>query len=136
LTGGNGRDVLTGGAGNDIIDGKSGKDIITTGTGNDTIIFDTALGKNNVDKVTDFSDTNDVIALSRFTFADAGPIGVLSADAFFTGSAAHDATDRIIYNSVSGALSYDPGGTASGSSTQFATLSPGLHLTNLNFKIV
>jgi Ca2+-binding RTX toxin-like protein len=59
--------------------------------------------------------------------------GFLSADAFFIGAAAHDASDRMLYNSATGALSYDADGSGSGAATQFATVSCGLALSNRNF---
>jgi len=60
----------------------------------------------------------------------------MSSSAFYVGAAAHDSTDRIIYNSDTGALSYDPDGTGSAAAVQFAELSTKLALTNLDFLIV
>ena len=68
-------------------------------------------------------------------FSGIGGPGTLVADAFFSGAAAHDLTDRIIYNSATGALSYDPDGTGAGPVTQFAALSLGLALTNGHFAV-
>ena len=44
------------------------------------------------------------------------------ADAFFIGAAAHDASDRILYNAGSGAVPFDPDGTVAQAATQFATI--------------
>ena len=56
--------------------------------------------------------------------------GQLASDAFYSGSAAHDSTDRIIYNPRTGALSYDADGTGSAAPVQFAT---GLTVTAGDF---
>ena len=79
---------------------------------------------------------DDTILLKQSIFTAAGAPGALTSDAFFIGSAAHDADDRIIYNSSNGALNYDPDGTGGAAATRFATLSTGLALTNADFKIV
>ena len=63
-------------------------------------------------------------------------LGRLTADAFHIGAAAADAEDRIIYNSATGALSYDANGTGAGGSIQFAKLTAGLALTNADFVVV
>ena len=60
----------------------------------------------------------------------------MSSSAFYVGAAAHDSTDRIIYDSNTGALSYDPDGTGSAAAVQFAELEPGLALTYRDFQIV
>jgi Ca2+-binding RTX toxin-like protein len=69
-------------------------------------------------------------------FPAAGPVGTLAAGAFLVGSVALDTADRIIYNSATGAVSYDKDGNAAAAQTQFATLSTGLALTNNNLHIV
>ena len=60
----------------------------------------------------------------------------MDAGEFFIGSAAHDADDRIIYNSANGALIYDSNGNVANGATQFATLSAGLGLTNADFFVI
>lgn len=60
----------------------------------------------------------------------------MAADAFFIGKAAHDASDRIIYNSDTGALLYDPDGTGAQAAAQFASVSPGLALSAGDFTII
>jgi len=52
------------------------------------------------------------------------------------GAAAQDANDRIIYNNATGALLYDSDGVGGIAAIQFATLSTGLALTNLDFFVV
>jgi serralysin len=100
-------------------------------------LFSTPLNAaTNADHITDFSSIDDKMLLSHSIFSNAGPVGTLSASAFTIGSSAADASDRIIYNSTTGALSYDPDGTGAAAATQFATLSPGLALTNAHFTVV
>ena len=71
-------------------------------------------------------------------FATVGADGNLSADAFWSSTAgtAHDTSDRIIYDTDSGALFYDFNGTGKGGAVQFAQLQAGLSLTAADFFIV
>ena len=52
------------------------------------------------------------------------------------GTAAGDADDRIIYNSATGALSYDSNGNAVGGVTQIAQLDAGTVLTVSDFAVI
>jgi Ca2+-binding RTX toxin-like protein len=138
LSGNAGNDTLTGGAGDDRLFGGLGNDTLTGGLGADSFVFNsTPNATSNLDLITDFNVADDTIELARSIFTALGSAtGTLSADAFVIGSAAADATDRIIYNSATGALLYDTNGNAVGGSTQIATLSTGLALTNNDFKVV
>jgi Ca2+-binding RTX toxin-like protein len=137
LNGEGGRDALNGGAGNDTLNGSFGSDKLTGGAGLDSFLFNTPLNAATyVDRVFDFSSVDDKILLGSAIFTAAGPPGTLAAGAFVIGSAAADAGDRIVYNSATGALSYDPDGTGATAQTQFATLATGLGLTNANFQVV
>ena len=62
--------------------------------------------------------------------------GTLAADAFRIGAAAADATDRIIYNSATGALLFDADGSGAGAAVQFATLDTGLAMTASEFFVI
>lgn len=135
LAGGAGNDVLDGGAGNDFLRGEAGADTIITGLGFDTVLFNTALGGGNVDTVSDFAPASDLIQLENAVFTALAP-GALPADAFQTGVSASDSADRIVYNSATGALSYDPDGFGGVAQTQFATLSPGLAMNAADFFVV
>ncbi len=66
----------------------------------------------------------------------AGAKGGLKADAFWTGSAAHDANDRIIYNDDTGYLYYDRDGTGGAQQQAIAKLSKHLEITHKDFFIV
>ncbi|MFI0845463.1 calcium-binding protein [Mesorhizobium sp. IMUNJ 23232] len=134
LFGQGGNDSLFGGDGNDFLSGGTGNDSISTGAGFDTVRFDTPLGAGNIDNVTDFLPATDTIQLENAIFT-ALAVGVLPAAAFRIGAFALDATDRIIYNSVNGALSYDPDGVFGVAQTQFATLPTGLAMTNVDFVV-
>ena len=91
----------------------------------------------NVDTIVGFSVVDDKIALDHAVCASLTALGPLSADAFYIGAAAHDATDRIFYNSGTGTLSYDSDGNGAAAAVQFATLSTGLTtLANTNFVVV
>lgn len=136
LYGSTGDDTLLGGSGNDYLYGGSGRDVLTGGANRDSFVFDTSLGASNIDRITDFSVADDTIRLDNAVFTAFGWNGTMPSRAFYVGAAAHDSTDRIIYNSTTGALSYDRDGTGSAAAIQFAELSPGLALTYQDFQIV
>ncbi|MEI5682737.1 MULTISPECIES: calcium-binding protein [unclassified Mesorhizobium] len=135
LRGGAGNDTLNGGTGNDKLFGGVGTDMLTGGVGSDTFVFDTPLGSTNIDKITDYNVAQDTIQLENSVFTGLAN-GWLSAGAFHTGSAAHDSTDRIIYNKTTGDLYFDKDGLGGAAATKFATLSPGLAMTAGEFLIV
>ena len=62
--------------------------------------------------------------------------GSADSDAFFKGSAAHDASDRIIYNSATGVLLFDADGSGAGAAVRFATLAKGLAMTSADFLVI
>jgi len=136
LRGGGGRDELIGGEGDDVLSGGAGADILNGGRGRDTFVFDSKLGKGNVDKIVDFNVKDDTIHLDSAIFGQAGGPGKLDADAFRIGKKALDASDRIIYDQKSGTLSYDADGSGKGAAVQFATLDKNLKMTHLDFLIV
>jgi Ca2+-binding RTX toxin-like protein len=142
LFGGNGNDTLTGGAGNDRLSGGNGNDTLTGGAGVDRFIFDTiANAATNMDTIADFLSGTDKLVFDAAAFAGLTG-GNLSTDAFWSGagvSTAHDATDRFIYNSTSGALYYDADGNAAGSAAvQIALIGTGTHpvLSYSDFEIM
>jgi Ca2+-binding RTX toxin-like protein len=136
LYGSTGDDTLLGGNGSDYLYGGLGRDVLTGGANRDNFTFDTSLGASNIDRITDFSVADDTIRLENAVFTKFGSTGTMSSSAFYVGAAAHDSTDRIVYNSNTGALSYDPDGTGSATAVQFAELSPRLALTYQDFQIV
>jgi len=127
LIGGGGSDKLYGGAGNDRLIGGAGNDVLKGGAGADAFVFDTVPGASNMDKIADFSAAeHDMIELSQVVFTGFTHLGALTADEFYAAAGAttaHAATDRVIYNTTTGALSYDADGTGSGAAVQIAQLS-------------
>ena len=137
LSGLAGNDILLGNDGNDVLKGGAGADTLTGGNGSDRFVFDTALGAStNTDRITDFTVAQkDKIVLDTSIFTKLAA-GVLAADSFVIGARAADASDRVIYNKDTGALSYDADGNGSGAAVQFATLSKGLALSAASFDVV
>ncbi|MER8479310.1 calcium-binding protein [Mesorhizobium sp. M1163] len=127
--------TVQGNAGANIINGGSGADILTGNGGNDAFVFNSALGAGNIDRITDFNKLQDKIQLDDAVFAGL-KLGGLSSDAFFAGTSAHDGSDHIIYNSSTGALSFDSDGIGGAAQIQFATLSPGLSLAAGSFLVI
>jgi Ca2+-binding RTX toxin-like protein len=133
LLGGDGSDTVSGGAGNDFLSGNAGADWVEGGTGNDEVrggsgqdsIAFHEFGAANADILSDFDAGWDNIQLDASAFTQIGAAGRMSAgDArFFSGAAAHDADDRIIYNSATGQLFYDADGNGAGAAQLIATIS-------------
>ena len=117
-----------------MLNGRLANDGITTGAGADRVRFDTALGAGNIDTITDFSPLLDTMLLDDAVFTGL-PLGLLAATAFKSGGPV-DADDRIIYNPVSGALSFDPDGSGATLQTQFATLGNLAVISNTDFLVV
>lgn len=128
ITGGAGADTILGGAGNDTLAGGTGADRLTGGSGYDVFRFD-GLPDAGVDLITDFAAGVDKIHLSRAAFAGlagaaAGPLGL---GLFWSGAgvtAAHDADDRLVYDTTTGTLYYDPDGLGGAAAIALATFGP------------
>ncbi len=133
-----GADIIDGGRGSDLLDGGLGADTLTGGTGEDSFRFSTELGSGNVDRITDFKVADDTILLDNLIFEALGGDGALALGAFYKSAAgvAHDADDRIIYDTDSGALSYDEDGGGSIAAIQFAQLGKNLQLSASDFIII
>lgn len=134
LYGGSGNDYLTAGTGNDWLYGGVGKDTLVGGSGQDGFVFDTKPSSTNLDKIVDFSTRDDTIWLDNAAFTKL-KLGGLSADAFYVGAKAHDASDRIIYDKRTGVLSYDPDGTGSATQVKFALIGANKALTHYDFYV-
>jgi Ca2+-binding RTX toxin-like protein len=126
ITGNSGNNSLDGGAGNDSLFGGLGNDTLTGGLGLDRFYFNTALGSTNIDTLTDFSSTQgDIISMSKAIFTGFGAATSVSADQVINGTAFENSTQRIRYDSTTGALFYDADGNGSELSQQFATITSG-----------
>lgn len=127
LCGGEGDDIIKGNAGNDLLKGSAGKDKLTGGSGSDVFVFDVKPATNNVDTITDFTTKVDKIALSDAIFAelDASVSSSLDITQFYAATGAtkgHDADDRIVYDTKSGALYYDEDGSGSTAAVKIAII--------------
>jgi Ca2+-binding RTX toxin-like protein len=118
ITGLAGDDTITGGADNDTISGGAGNDTLTGGSGNDYFLFDIAANAtSNLDTITDFVSSADKLQFSKKVFAGLGKAAGSLTDAQFAYSTESlTTTDRIIYNTSTGALYYDADGSGTGSS--------------------
>ena len=135
LTGNANGNEVRGNNGNSILNGGDGNDYLTGLGGEDQYLFNTALNAaTNVDQITDFNVMDDTIRLDQGVFTTLA-YGALAASQFVIGTAAQDATDRIIYNSNTGALFYDNDGVGGNAQVQFAELAQGLALTNFDFLV-
>ncbi|MFV1465832.1 MULTISPECIES: M10 family metallopeptidase C-terminal domain-containing protein [unclassified Phaeobacter] len=133
-----GEDVLRGGRGNDMLDGGLMADTLFGGQGDDYFRFSTELGADNIDEIRDFDVASDTILLDSAIFTEVGAEGVLDFGAFHSSASgtALDAADRIVYNTSSGALTYDADGRGGDDAIQFAQLQSGLQLTADDFVII
>lgn len=130
LSGGGGNDVLNGGAGNDQLSGGDGNDILTGGAGSDQLSggagadrFRYTAVSEGGDRINDFVRGTDRIQFISSAFG--GLTSSLLASGRFianrTGTASGSQA-QFIFNTQTGALSYDSNGTGSGAAVTIATL--------------
>ncbi len=146
LLGGNGNDTLSGGQGRDRLNGGSGNDELTGGGSIDLFIFNTNQEFDSedlgTDVITDFNSGQDriLLDLNTFTALDSSPGIGLSEDDFEIVSNEGDAAiseAEIVYNSVSGALYYNPNGSGDGfgSGGEFVNLGGSTDLVANDFQV-
>jgi Ca2+-binding RTX toxin-like protein len=138
-----GNDTLVGNAGNDKLYGGAGKDVLNGGAGQDVFVFDSKPNKKtNLDKVAEFSVTDDSIWLENKVFAKLGKKGSEAAPAqlkksfFVLGDKAKDKDDYIIYSKKTGRLYFDVDGSGSKAAVEIATLSKKLAMTYKDFFVI
>ena len=103
----------------------------------DSFIFDDRLSKRApLTRIEDFDVKADTLTLSKSIFRKITKKGDLSKSAFYTGSQAHDANDRIVYNKKTGILSYDVDGSGAKQAIEFAQVKKGMGLTYKDFFII
>lgn len=130
----------TGNAKANVLTGNAGSNVLTGAAGRDTFVFDTKLGKTNVDKM-DFNVKDDQIFLDNAIFKKlgAGTMAkphLLKKDMFVLGASAKDKNDYVGYNSKTGKFWYDSNGNKAGGHVDFATADKGLHVSNHDFFVV
>jgi serralysin len=137
LSGATGHDTLLGGDGNDTLVGGGWSDVVTGGPGADSFVYAEA-GTPQVDQVTDFVSGTDELLLENAYFTALGANSAWAAgDGRFyaaAGAAAgHDADDRVVYNTTTGALYYDADGSGGGSALIIANFqgAPGIVATDI-----
>jgi|GEM_PF-2319344 len=134
LTGNVGKNVLNGKGGNDTLSGGAGQDSLTGGHGADRFVFDSAPNAaDNVDRVLDFVTGTDKLCLDADLFRALG-MGSITGEAlttaqFHAGKAAHDSSDRMIYDKTTGKLYYDADGTGHATMKLVAILGTTSHPT-------
>lgn len=137
LNGSVGADRLYGGNGNDLLYGGSGNDMLTGGAGLDRFTFTTTLNATtNVDRVMDFVSADDRFELDNAVFTTIGPAGALATSAFHVGTAAADASDRVIYDATAGRLYFDADGTGASAAVLFATVDANTSINLSDFYVI
>jgi len=149
ISGTTGNDLIRGFGGNDTIFANSGNDRIESGAGNDTISGGSGqdtyvwheFGAANADTVLNFDTAWDKIELDGTKFTQMGNPGrFVAGDArFFAAAGAnsgHDADDRIVYNTTTGQLWYDPDGNGAQAAQLIATLPAGAVLAATDITVV
>jgi hypothetical protein len=116
-----GNDRLYAHHGDNTLNGGMGNDTLAGGWGDDTFIFDAPLDPvSNVDKIVGF-DESDVIHLSSAIFIGLTP-GLLTEDRFSSSGYAKDADDRIVLDTNSGNVFYDPDGSGAAIQQHFVRI--------------
>jgi Ca2+-binding RTX toxin-like protein len=128
LTGNAAAQNLTARAGADTLAGAGGLDTLWGGAGADTFVF-RETGTANADSIADWTSATDEIALDNSALTALGADGdFVAGDARFWASStgvAHDANDRVIYNTSTRGLYYDADGSGSGAAQLIATVQAG-----------
>ncbi|MEO7221179.1 MAG: autotransporter-associated beta strand repeat-containing protein [Devosia sp.] len=137
LLGDRGNDTLKGGGGNDVLVGGRDKDVLEGGGGKDQFVFNTKIGTDSVDTVKDFHHGEDKLLLGALQFAAIG--SKLDANEFYAkagATKAHDASDRIIYNTSNGRMYYDDDGKGGHAAVLVAKLAGHPSLSVADFTVI
>jgi len=132
LYGGDGGDTMDGGKGNDFLDGGTGINYLTGGGGKDTFAFSAPLMGGNYAQIEDFTPGKDTIQLAKSVFEGIGSKGTLKAGSFFLDSEYAGQAKAVIYDEVTGNLSYAKNG---GDAVVFGRIANGADLDHKDFLI-
>jgi Ca2+-binding RTX toxin-like protein len=139
MTGNAAANDLMGRGGNDTLQGGAGNDTLTGGAGSDSFVFAEAPGAANADQINGFVSA-DQLLLDNAAFTAIGATGnFASGDARFWSSSAgtaHDANDRVVYNTSTGNLYYDADGSGTGAAQLIATLAGNPSITATDITVV
>jgi hypothetical protein len=138
VNGGDGNDMLDGGSGKDSLYGGLGKDKLIGGVAADKFVFSVKAGAANADKIFDFGDGSDRIVLDHESFKGL-KTGALSDAKFYAApgaTAAHDKSDRVVYDETTGRLYFDDDGPGGHVALLVATLASHASLSADDFIIV
>jgi serralysin len=133
LDGGTEADALYGGAGHDTLKGGGGDDTLTGGAGRDAFLF-VNTAQMGVPLIADFVAGEDRLVLLASVFSALG----LQVDTseLVIGPAATDSDDRLIYDPVTGVLSYDADGSMPELAVTIAKLGAGIALESADFLLI
>lgn len=135
-TGNKSDNTLTGNESSNTLNGKEGSDILTGGGEADIFKFDTKLSATtNIDTISDFISGTDDIHLSKKIFSKYKAGDVPSIDFVSgAGATAHHSNEHFLYDTTTGALSYDVDGIGDKLAVQFAKLTgaPALVASDLH----
>ncbi|MGC9502693.1 peroxidase family protein [Baaleninema sp.] len=139
LMGGKAFDRLSGGEGNDRLNGDGDSDTLIGGAGSDTFEFGrdgVRFSELGIDEITDFVSGEDAIALSAESFVLPYSDGTISVETVEENADRSEAA--IVFDRTTGTLFYNPDGPDIGFDFggQFATLQPGLTLSEADFRVV
>lgn len=110
-------------------------DWLTGGQGNDRFVFDSQL-TGNTDTITDFKPVDDSILLENSIFTQFVSTGLIKEANLVIGDAALDNNDYLIYNPMTGVLSYDTDGNGANEAVQIALLGSHLTISYWDFLII
>jgi Ca2+-binding RTX toxin-like protein len=133
-----GDDLLISGGRLGLMDGGTGNDTLRGGEEEDEFLFSAAPGAANADRLEQFVPGEDMLEFESAVFQALGAEGDFAADdpRFFAApnaAAAHDADDRIVYDTANGRLYYDPDGAGGSAALVVATLdsAPALEASDI-----
>lgn len=127
--------TLIGGAGADTLDGGAGNDTLIGGDGADYFRFTTALGKTNIETITDFRHGEDKLLLDDAIFKSLKNL-TLTNDNIVNGTSAAAANDFLIFNGANKGLYYDADGNGKAAMVQIATLVGVSNIEAIDFAVV